>query len=332
MAEKQYHWKERSVSSAGSRYVVEYLTVKAASPPMECRYMQRRIQHKIFPSAGLVIALLALAVGAQAQYVVSAKAGVIQFTAGEVFLDEEPVRLSKGDYETMENGQSLHTGRGFAELLLGANVYFRLGTNSLLKMYQNHLIDTQLALEKGSALVEVVEKAKGSQIRIAFGAGLVEIKKKGLYRLDAGTRELRVYGGEARVAKKDLKAEIKKGKMIRLDDDFKSSKFDADAIDPLHQWSALRSFVLFVNNPVARTQPHWMHISLGWVKNNNFGMSFHSQKVYLEGMRNYNARLTASGIMAAAAAQARQSAEALAARQANDAMLEQAKRAGQGAR
>jgi hypothetical protein len=289
--------------------------------------MQRRIQHGIFRFAGLFIALLAPAVGVQAQYVVSAKAGIVQFVAGETFLDEKRVRLSKGDYEIMENGQSLRTGRGFAELLLGTNVYLRLGTNSLLKMYQNNLADTQLALGKGSALVEVVEKPKDNQIRIAFGAGLVEIKKKGLYRLDAGTRELRVYGGEARVAKKDRKAKIKKGKMVRLDGDFKTSKFDTDARDPLHQWAALRSFALFVDNPVARTQPHWMHISLGWVKNNDFGMSFHSQKVYFDGMRSYNPRLTASGMMAAAAAKARQSAEDLAVQQANEAMLEHARRA-----
>ncbi len=289
--------------------------------------MQRRILRSIFRSAGLVIALLAVTVGARAQYVVSAKAGIIQFTAGDVFLDEKPVRLSKRDYEQMENGQSLRTGRGFAELLLGTNVYLRLSTNSLLKMYQNHLIDTQLALERGSALLEVVEKAKGSQIRIVFGAGLVEIKKKGLYRLDAGTRELRVYGGEAGVAKKNRKAKIKKGKMVCLDGDLKTSKFDANAVDPLHQWAALRSFVLFVDNPITRTQPHWTHISLGWVKNYNFGMSFHSHEVYLEWMRNYNARLTTSGMMAAAAERARRSAEALAAQQANEAMLEQVRRA-----
>ena len=291
--------------------------------------MQRRIRPHIFRSAALVSVLLAITVSAHAQYVVSAKAGVIQFAAGEAFLDEKPVRLSKGDYEQMENGQILRTGRGFAELLLGSNVYLRLGANSLLRMYQNRLVDTQLALDQGSAMIEVVEKSKESQIRIVFGAGLVEIKKKGLYRLDAGTREIRVYGGEARVAKKDQKAKIKKGKMVCLDDDLKTSKFDADAIDPLHQWAALRSFVLFVDNPVARTQPHWTHISLGWVKNYNYGLSFHSHEVHREWMRNYNRRLSASSMMAAAVERARRSAEALAAQQANEAMLEQARRAAQ---
>lgn len=291
--------------------------------------MQRRIRHHVFRTAGMIIILLALTGGAQAQYVVSVKAGVIQFAAGDVFLDDKPMRLSKGDYEQMENGQSLRTGRGFAELLLGTNVYLRLGTNSLLRMYQSHLIDTQLALERGSALVEVVEKAKGSQIRIVFGAGLVEIKKKGLYRLDAGTRELRVYSGEARVAKKNRKAKIKGGKMIRLNDDLKPSKFDAKSVDSLHKWAAFRSFVLFADNPNARTQRHWTHISLGWVKNYDYGISFRSEEVYAEWLRNHRVRLTAESTLMVAAERARRAAEALAAQQANAAMLEQAKKAAQ---
>lgn len=289
--------------------------------------MQGRIQHYIFRSAGMLVALLAMTVGAQAQYVVSAKAGVIQFAAGDVFLDEKPVRLSKGDYKQMENGQSLRTGRGFAELLLGTNVYLRLSTNSLVRMYQNHLIDTQLSLEQGSALVEVVEKAKGSQIRIVFGAGLVEIKKKGLYRLDAGTRELRVYGGEARVAKKDRKEKIKKSKMICLDNDLKPSKFNTDVMDPLHKWAAYRSFMLFADNPNTRTQHHWTHISLGWVKNFDYGISFRSEELYAEWLRNRRVRLTAESTLMMAAERARRAAEAQAAQQANEARLEQARRA-----
>lgn len=291
--------------------------------------MKQKIPHRIVGSLGIIILLLMMAGGAQAQYVVSAKAGIVQFVAGDVFLDDTPVRFSKGNYVQMDNGQSLRTGRGLAELLLGTNVYLRLGTNSQLKMYQNQLIDTQLALERGSAIIEVVEKAKRSQIRIVFGAGLVEIRKKGLYRLDADTRELRVYGGEARVAKRNQKAKIKSGKMIRLDDDLKPSKFDKNEVDTLHKWAAFRSFALFADNPAARTQSHWTHISLGWVMSYNFGMSFHSNEVYFEWLRNRRVGLSARSTMTAAAERARRNSEALAAQQAMEARIEQAKKAGQ---
>jgi hypothetical protein len=139
--------------------------------------MKWRISHHIFRSAGIIIILLVMAAGAHAQYVVSAKAGVIQFAAGDVFLEDKRVLLSKGDYAQMEDGQNLRTKRGFAEVLLAADIYLRLGMNGQLMMYRNQLNDIQLALEQGSALIEVVKKAKGSQIRIAFAAGLVEIRK-----------------------------------------------------------------------------------------------------------------------------------------------------------
>jgi hypothetical protein len=239
------------------------------------------------------------------------------------------VRLSKGDFAQMENGQSLRTQKGFAELLLGTDVYLRLGTNGLLKMYQNQLSDTQFSLEKGSALIEVVDKARGSRIRIVFAAGLVEIKKKGLYRMDAYSGVIRVYAGEARVAKKSRKAKIKKGKMVRLDDNLKSVKFDVNAIDLLHQWAALRSFTLFVDNPSTRTQRHWTHIELGWMKNFNYGMSFRSAEVYAERRGRRSAGLSAEATMAAAAERARREAEFRARQEAEAARIERAMRAQQ---
>jgi hypothetical protein len=291
--------------------------------------MKRKIRQQIVRSIGIFAIFWGTAGAAHAQYVVSAKAGIIQFMVGNVFLDDKPVRLTKGGYLQMKNGQRLRTERGFSELLLGTDVYLRLGMHGQLRMYQNQLNDTQLALEKGSAMIEVVEMAQGSQIRIVFASGLVEIRKKGLYRLDGDSRELRVYGGEAGVAKKDRKAKIKKGKMVRLNDDFESSKFDAEAPDMLHQWAALRSFTLFADNPATRKQEHWTYIELGWLKNYNYGMSFRSTKIYAERIGNRNAMLSAEATMAAAADRARREAEARARQQALEAMMKQAMRASQ---
>lgn len=265
------------------------------------------IAHHIIRSAGtIIIVFFVLVVGAQAQYVVSAKAGIIQFITGDVFLDDRPVRLSRNNCVQMENDQSLRTERGLVELLLAPDIYLRLGMNGQVRMYRNRLSDIQLAMDQGSALIEIVEKAKGCQIRIAFAAGLVEIKKKGLYRLDADTGELRVYGGESGVAKKNRKAKIKKGKMVRFDDDLRPSKFDVDAVDLLHQWSALRSFTLFADNPSTRTQQHWTYIDLGWVKNYDYRMSFRSPELYAEWMRSRNTRLSTEAILVGAARRAEQ--------------------------
>ena len=214
-------------------------------------------------------------------------------------------------------------------MLLNADAYLRLGTEGLLGMHQNRLDDARLALEQGSALIEVVEKIKGSQIRIEFAEATVEIRKRGLYRFDADTRELRVYAGEARVEAKNLKAKIKKGRMIRLDADLKPSKFDTKALDSLHRWAALRSFILFVEFPEFRTQQNWVPISLGWLMNYDYGISLHSEKFYAEWMAIRHQGPSVESITAAAAERARRDAEAEARRAAMQALIERAKQAAQ---
>jgi len=264
---------------------------------------------RIIRSAGTVIVLLAIAGSAQAQYVISTKAGIIQFAEGQVFLDDKAVRLSEGDFTQMENGQTLRTGLGFVELLLSADIYMRLSMNSAMKMYQNKLDDIQLELVQGSALIEAVEKTKGNQISIKFAEGLIEIKKKGLYRLDKVTNELRVYSGEARVARKSRKAKIKSGKMVCLNGDLKPSEFDRNAMDLLHKWAALRSFTLFVDFPDARTKRHWTDISLGWLRNYDYGMSLRSEKTVAEWMQARDVEAKKRESISAAAARQRQASE-----------------------
>jgi hypothetical protein len=144
-------------------------------------------------------------------------------------------------------------------------------------MQENQLSDTRLALEQGSALIEVVQEIKGNRISVLVSKSVVEVEKAGLYRLDSGSGELRVYGGEAMVVKGDRKKAIKSGRMVYLSGDLASEKFDMDVADSLHQWAAQRSFSLFAVTPDTRKQTHWTPVSLGWVRNSNYRMSFYSE-------------------------------------------------------
>ncbi len=157
-------------------------------------------------------------------------------------MDGNLLRLPRGSYIQLENGQRLSTRHGRLELVLNSD-YLRLGRDGSLRMEQNRLDDMQFVLERGSALVEVVEKTRG-RIKVRLSTGFVEIKKAGLYRLDAASSELRVYGGEAVVANGKRKATIKSERMVRLDGDPASAKFDANATDALHKWAAQRSWDL----------------------------------------------------------------------------------------
>jgi hypothetical protein len=235
--------------------------------------------------AGIVATIFFLLGGADttsAQYVVSTKAGVIQYIEGEVF-GEGKLPLEPPDrYLQLENGQSLRTKQGRAELLLSPGAYLRLGENGLLRIEQNKLDDTQLTLVQGSALIEVVQQIKGNRIRLRFLTSVIEVMKAGLYRLDAASSELRVYGGAVQVASRNKKATIKTGRMVRLDGDLDPDKFDVDAADSLHEWAARRSFDLFAVSSKARTQMHWTPISSGWLRNFNYRMRFYSPLAYDE--------------------------------------------------
>jgi hypothetical protein len=228
----------------------------------------------------IIFLLFMIAPWAQAQHVVSAKAALIQHTVGSVLLDGDVLNLSKSEYVQMREGQTLLTARGRAELLLAPGVYLRLGESSRLRLFQGELDDTQLALDRGTALIEVVDLEKGNKIRMQFEGGLIEFKKRGLYRLDAADDMLRVYGGEARVAFRSKRAKVKKGKMVILKEDLKPQKFDVDDADTIHRWAAARSFELFSETPLSVRQPHWTHISMGWLMNNNYRVRIYSRNYY----------------------------------------------------
>lgn len=223
-----------------------------------------------------IFSLLVFGGSAPAQYVVSTNAGLIQYIDGNVFLEDRLLPTPPDPYLQIENGQSLRTEQGRAELLLSPYAYLRLGENGLLRMEQNKLEDTQLTLVQGAALIEIVRQIKGNRVRICFPTSVVEIKKAGLYRLDASSDELRVYGGAAQVANGNRKSTFGMGRMVRLNGDLSSNKFDVGDVDSLHKWAARRSFDLFMVSPKTRTQSHWKLMSLGWLRNFNFQMSFYS--------------------------------------------------------
>lgn len=239
---------------------------------------------QIAQHAGLILFSLICAVMAQAQTVVSAKSGTIQYAQGEVYFDGKPLQLPQGGYLQMENGQTLQTKQGRLEMLLAPDTYLRLAEDSFLRMEQNQLADTQLVLKGGSALIEVVQMQQGSRIRVHFSAGLVEIREAGLYRIDAGSGELRVYGGAALVSSGHRKSIIKNGRMVRMNGALASARFNADEAGEFHRWAALRSFRLFLVSPDSRMQRHWAPISMGWVKNYSYRIRFFSA-LYFEQWR-----------------------------------------------
>jgi hypothetical protein len=243
-------------------------------------------------SCCLILGLFFICAGAlPGQQIVGAQAGLIHFIYGDVYLDGKILRLPEGQYLQMENGQSLRTEQGRVELLLAPSVFLRLDDNSLLLMEQVRLNDTRLALEKGSAFIEVIKKTKANKIHVRVSRSLIEIKRMGVYRFDSGPAELRVYGGEALVATGKRKTVLDRGKMVHLGEDTASVNFDRKAFDSLHEWAARRSFDLFLASQESRKQMNWTHLAMGWFWNQDFQLRFHSKSDaadYLLEMRQQN--------------------------------------------
>ena len=242
-----------------------------------------------------LIILLLCASAAHAQYEVSARAGMIHFTEGEVYLNSQPVKAPLPEvpaedieyvlkFPVMTNGQVLRTGSGRAEVLLAPGVFLRLDSQAAMKMLDNRLEDTQAELQKGTALIEVVQLPKDGRLQIKLGETATSFKGMGLYRFEADSRELRVFGGSAMVTAGDRKLDADRGRMVGLGSALSVAKFNPKETDAFHDWAARRSFLLYTSSAEARRQriTNWEATASGWSWNRDFNMRLFSPIVAQE--------------------------------------------------
>ncbi|MGH9645266.1 MAG: FecR domain-containing protein [Bryobacteraceae bacterium] len=213
-----------------------------------------------------------------AQKVVSARAGLLTYLQGSVFIDGKPVVLKTARFPQMKDGETLSTGpdRGRVEVLLAPGIVLRLAEDSQICMDNTDLSDTRVTLQQGEALIEVVQLPEGNQVHVAVGETTIEPTRPGVYRIGKSQNAtLRVYGGEALVRSGLKVADAKRGIAIRLDDDLAVSRFERKQTDSFHFWAARRSFNLFMSDPDARKkQTHWQPSPGGYMRNKNFGVEF----------------------------------------------------------
>jgi hypothetical protein len=154
---------------------------------------------KIKRTATVAIALLALYVLAAGQdrrplspseknqYIISAKAGVINFTEGDVTYERgsDTKMLVVGD-ELMA-GDVVKTGtNGYAEILLSPGSYLRLSPDAEFSFADTSIDKLRLQLMRGSAIVEVavIDGLKGTIATITTPKATFAIVRGGLYRFN----------------------------------------------------------------------------------------------------------------------------------------------------
>jgi hypothetical protein len=199
-----------------------------------------------------------LGLPALAQSVISAHSGVIHFSDGSVFLDDQRVEQKTGKFEQMNNGSELRTQDGRAEVLLTPGTFLRMGANSAIRMVSNQLDDTRVELLSGSAILDQgSDTLAGTAVTILYNLDQVQIKTAGRYRFDSEPPQVKVESGDVAVIADGKSVEAGAGFVVPFEGKLTARKLlnDSQANDPalskpgddLDHWEAAR------NNSVAES-------------------------------------------------------------------------------
>jgi hypothetical protein len=213
----------------------------------------------------------ALIAGAQTSNI--GRPGMINYTEGQVLLDGNSIGSSSIGRAEAAPGEVLQTRQGRAEMLLTPGVFLRLGQNSAVKMIDPSILNTQVELQQGKAMIEVDQIADENHLNVLTNGLEARLEKKGIYEFHANPGLLAVYDGKAVVSADDRSIDIKKGRELPLEAGLaaKPKKFDRDQTDELYAWSKLRSsYVAEANASSAQTivvnSPGW-YAGTGWYWN-----------------------------------------------------------------
>jgi hypothetical protein len=175
---------------------------------------------------------------------------MIHFVEGQAYLGDQPVETKFGNFPEVKENAQLRTEDGRAEVLLTPGVFMRLGENSSFRMITNRLIDTRLELLSGTAIIEAEDIAKDNSVTVVYKDASVHVAKKGLYRFEAASGELKVFDGDAEVTAADKTVEVKESRLIELNT-LAVRKFDKNETDSLDRWSARRGEYVAMANVAA---------------------------------------------------------------------------------
>jgi len=184
--------------------------------------------------------------------------GTLNYVEGQASIGDQTLDSKSVGTAALNNGDVLQTGNGKAEILLTPGVYLRVGSNSAVKMDSNSLINTEVTVREGKAMVEVDQIYHENNLRVSQPGADTKIDKTGLYAFDATNGDIRVFDGKAVVTADDHNMTVKKDHQLALDSQkLKAKGFDKKEVtqnDDLYRWSSLRSqYLSDANIDAART-------------------------------------------------------------------------------
>lgn len=172
--------------------------------------------------------------------------GTLNYVEGQASINSQPLNSNSIGSAVLAPGQTITTEQGKAEVLLTPGVFLRLGDASAVKMISPSLTDTEVAVQRGEATVEVADIYEQNQLIVDEGGSSTRLLKNGLYDFDADQGAVRVFSGEALLHDRSQQIKIKGGHQVVLGADrLKARGFDKTSYEgDLYQWSSLRSSYL----------------------------------------------------------------------------------------
>ena len=171
--------------------------------------------------------------------------GAVNYVEGHATFQGQPLDPKSVGSIELDRGQTVSTQAGKVELLLTPGVFLRLADNSSAKMVSPDLANTEVALDRGVAMVEVTDISKDNNIRIDLNDASIKLLQKGLYEFDAQKNEVRVFKGKVDVFSQNQRVSVGDHHLVALtaDTKLKSRDFDTKmfADTDIYRWSGLRS-------------------------------------------------------------------------------------------
>ena len=193
--------------------------------------------------------------------------GTLNYVEGQASIGDQPLQSNDIGSAQLQAGQTLSTGNGKAEVLLTPGVFLRLGSNSSVQMISPNLATTEVAVDQGSAMLEVSQIYPQNDIRINENGATARIQKTGLYAFDATQGQIRVFDGKAEVLDGDRHVTVKGGHEVTLNETTENGKLKARGFDKqqyedsdLYRFSSLRSSYLAEANVSSAR----VYVANGW--------------------------------------------------------------------
>ncbi len=185
--------------------------------------------------------LVLVGVAADAQPVVSARAGLIYHVEGAVSAAGEPLDPDSPKLVQLRPGETLVTEHGFAEMSLGPDRVLRIAPASQVELVRDDIQDAEILLRRGAVFVDWDYTKNDAGVTVRGADAAVRIRKTGLYRFDIrdGRARLRVYAGKAYPQGAPRVRKGRQADLLALSAE--QEKFDLARRDLFDRWNARRA-------------------------------------------------------------------------------------------